>query len=705
METEAAEWRICAKRGEFKAIGDRFGVGPIVARVLRNRDLETDEEIEKYLYGGMDDMYDPMLMKDMDKACSIMSSKLLLRKSIRVVGDYDCDGVTSSYILVDGLRSIAGRLERIKSDDEVPMSDIRKMVEDRISYDIPHRVADGYGINVRIVEKAAADGVDTIITCDNGIAAVEAIKRAKELGMTFIVTDHHLPNGLPPADAVIDPHCPGDRYPFKDICGAVVAYKFIQALHADMQMSFPYERYLDIAAIGTVVDVMPLKDENRIIVKEGLRLAARTRNMGLRALMDAASLNLERGVSSANAGFVIGPVINTQGRLYSAKGALRLLLSERSERYGYDEDGRVIVKNPGNGETAACMTTGSMAETSGLTLTDSAAADAASGKAVTGSTAADAASGEAVTDSAAADGTAVKSAPRIRTMESDDAHIPYDATVEEMAAQMVLDNNIRKEITSHFDESQISGVDDDVIVVYVEGLDESLAGLVAGTIKERLYRPTIVFTDSGNPDKSDIYKGSGRSVEGYDMFEHINRHRDMLAAFGGHALAAGMSIEKSKLDEFRNVLNADLRQEFESGELSRSILKPVVMIDVAAPLKWMTSVPQVKALMSLEPFGTANPSPLFAQANLEITGVRLLGEGKLMLIYVTDEEGKRFTLKKFKPEFFESDIKKWFGDTVYDKILKGVSTGVKLDIAYETTLNTYYANESVDFMVKYYQPS
>lgn len=577
-----ADWRIYSKRADFNAIANRFNIDPVVARVIRNRDVESEEEIERFLYGTLDDCHDGNLMKDMDKGVSIISEKIDAGESIRIVGDYDVDGVTSTYILYDAIRCLGGK----------------------VSYDIPHRITDGYGINVRIIEQAASDEVDTIITCDNGIAAFDAVTRAKELGLTIVVTDHHeIQEMIPDADAVIDPHQEGDAYPYKAICGAEVAYKFIRCLYKYRGQELEDRKYIDFVALATYCDVMPLLDENRIYVREGMKKIAETDNRGLAALVRQCSLE-GASITGYHLGFVLGPCINTAGRIGSAKEALLLFLEE---------------------DEAACAS----------------------------------------------------KALALKIGNDDRKRITEEGTA--LAIETVLREGYDK---------------DQVIVLYLNGVHESLAGIIAGKIKEHFYRPTIVFTDSENEE---LLKGSGRSIEDYNLFEKLSEVKDILYKFGGHKLAAGLTIQRDELDKLREELN-------NRADLNEQQLTPKLMIDVPMPLRYV-NMGLIAQLDSLEPFGTANPRPLFAEAGLKVNGLYIYGKrGNVMNISVTDSRGGRFMVMTFDPEGVIEDIKKWFTEEVCDKMLKGAYTGVMLDIAYQPQINEYRGERNIQFLLKNMRP-
>ncbi|MBO4864411.1 MAG: single-stranded-DNA-specific exonuclease RecJ [Eubacterium sp.] len=575
------DWRIYAKTADFKALSARYGIDPVVARVIRNRDIETDKDYESYLFGTLDFTHDPGLMLDMELGVDIIMSSIEDGENIRVVGDYDVDGVMSSYILYDGLMKAGAN----------------------VSVDIPHRINDGYGINERIIDKAYNDGIHTIITCDNGIAAVNAINKAVSLGITVVVTDHHEPQEeLPEADAIIDPHQVGDGYPYKDICGAVVAYKFISLLYQTMGLEFAPDTYIEEVALATVCDVMPLINENRIFVREGLKALEKTENIGLKALIEAAGLS-GKSFSSYTLGFVLGPCINAAGRLGDAMNALAL-----------------------------------------LTETD-----------------------------------------------------PKKAL--ERATILKDLNDSRKLMTEEGEEralNQMGDSIDDVLVVYVSNLHESLAGIVAGRIKERFYRPTIVFTDTEG-DKS-ILKGSGRSIDAYNMFEKINAHKDLLVKFGGHPLAAGLSLKKENLDELRRVLN-------EEAGLSETDKIPKLMIDVPMPMSYVT-MNLAEQLASLEPFGKGNEYPLFAEKDMEILGYRIYGQtGNVMKLKLRSTRGSVHEVIYFRPDEFEKNINEWFTPEECDKMLRGIATGRKLFVAYEVSINEFNGTRSVQFQMKAYEPA
>ena len=524
-------WMVQTKRADFNGLAERLGVSPVSVRIMRNRGLETEEEMRKYLYGTLDELYDGSLMKDMGKAVKILTEKFKAGKKIRIIGDYDIDGVCATYLLLTGLRRAAGN---VNTEDQSGML---------IDYEIPDRIKDGYGINESIIRQAAADGVDTIITCDNGISAWKEIALAKEFGMTVIVTDHHeVPvdeNGnqnVPMADAVVNPKQADDTYPFPEICGAVVAYKLIRELYRAAGIpEREWKELLEFAAIATVGDVMKLKDENRIIVKFGLRRMAVTKNLGLRKLAEKCGLDIT-ALSAYHIGFVIGPCLNAGGRLQTAKLALRLLLSQ-------DE-----------------------------------------------------------------------------------------AEADRMAEELKALNDLRKDMTKQGEDEAIQQVeklyaDDKVLVVYLPECHESLAGIIAGRVRERFNKPAIVLTRG-----EEMVKGSGRSIEQYHMYQGLVKVADLLPKFGGHPMAAGLSIEEKDIEEFRRRLNAD-------AELTEEDFIPKIWIDVPMPLEYV-SEELVEELKQLEPYGQGNEKPLFAQKNLYIRNMRVLGKTKnLVKMNLVTENG------------------------------------------------------------------
>ena len=579
-----AVWKVHGKWADFNALGKEFNIDPVVARVIRNRGYETFDEFRKYLDGDIEKQHDGALMADMDKGCKIIIDKINQGKSIRIISDYDVDGVMSNYILLEGLLSLGAD----------------------VSFEIPDRMTDGYGINERIIRDAYADNVDTLITCDNGIGAFDAVKLAKELGMTVVVTDHHEPplvdggRCFAPADAVIDPKRPDCKYPFKEICGACVAYKFIKHMYKLLEKPWEENWLIEMLGIATVCDVMPLVDENRAFVNRALMLMKNTANNGLRALLKVHELEKKK-ISSYTFGFVIGPCINASGRLDSAKKGLELLLA-KDEKTALD-----------------------MAE------------------------------------------------------ELKEINIARKAMTEQGKLQAM-----------ELVETQY--MDDTVLVVYMPELHESLAGIVAGRLKEKYNKPTLVFTTAENG----MIKGSGRSIEAYNMFEKLSEHKELFAKMGGHPMAAGFSIEPDKLDILRERLNA-------THGLSDEDLIPVVMIDVAMPFDYI-SPKLVNELDLLEPFGTGNPKPVFAQANLRVKRAKLIGEeNQYIKLWLMNEAGRTIEAIDFDSKSFIDSIKMWFTDEECDKMIKGLPNKVMLDITYYPEINEYNGMTSVQLKLTRYK--
>ena len=569
------------KRADFNGLAKELGVSPVSVRIMRNRGMETKEAMERYLYGTLDGLYDGGRMKNMGEAVAVLIKKLREEKRIRIIGDYDIDGVCASYLLLTGLR----RAERELGKGTGPAGSTR------IDYEIPDRVRDGYGINEAIIRQAAADGVDTLVTCDNGIAAAKEISLAKELGMTVVVTDHHeVPveeerQVLPPADVVVDPKQEGETYPFREICGAVVAYKLVEKLYeASGVHREEWRELLEFAAIATVGDVMRLQDENRILVKYGLKQMARTRNLGLRKLVEKTGLDIT-DLSAYHIGFVIGPCLNAGGRLQTAKAALRLFLSE-------DE-----------------------------------------------------------------------------------------AEAERLAEGLKELNDIRKDMTKKGEDEAIAQVEerymgDKVLVVFLPDCHESLAGIIAGRVREHFHKPSIVLTRSG-----DMVKGSGRSIEPYHMFRELTKVRDLLPKFGGHPMAAGLSIKEEDVPEFRKRLN-------ENAELTEDDFIPRVWIDVPMPLEYVTEG-LVEELKRLEPFGQGNEKPLFAQKGLMIRSLRVLGKNRnvVKLGLVTDTGLSMDGLL--------------FGDG--DAFQKELAGKDRIDIVYYPDINEYNGNRTLQAVIRNYK--
>ena len=571
-----AEWRMYTKKADFNALGARFGISPVVARVMVNRGIDTEAAMEEYLHAGLEKTHDPALMKDVEKAALIMKEKIESGRKIRIISDYDVDGVMSNYVLYDGLKTAGAD----------------------VSYEIPDRILDGYGVNERMISDAHTDGVDTIITCDNGIAAFQAVELAKSFGMTVIVTDHHeVPyetdeSGerhykIVPADAVVDIKQPDCGYPFKEICGAVVAYKFIRVLYRQMGIAWKDDRkYVEFLAIATVCDVMSLTDENRIYVREGLKLLPRTENVGLKALMRCNSLE-GKVLSGYHLGFVLGPCINATGRLKSAQEGLSLLLE---------------------------------------------------------------------TDEAAA----LKKADEVVKLNVSRKTLTIEGTA--LALEQV--------------ENDLKG--DNVLVVYLPKLHESLAGIVAGRVREAFYKPVFVVTEGENG----MLKGSGRSIEGYHMYDALTEVSDVLDKFGGHELAAGFSLKKENLEAFKRELNT--REHLTAKELT-----PVKYIDVPMPTSY-ANIAICEQLEALAPFGKGNEKPLFGELRLNIRRISLFGnEGQYARITFKNENGLDAEGVDFDSVSLVRKLTEWFGKETADKILSGLPNESRVDILYYPEINEF----------------
>lgn len=527
------EWRVYSKKADFKSVGEHFGVDQVIARIIRNRDVCEENDIDMFLNGDISKLHDPMLMKDMEKAVDIMIKAVADNMRIRIIGDYDIDGICSIYILFKGLKKIGADVD----------------------YDIPDRIADGYGINENLIKKAYDDGVKLIITCDNGIAAVSQIEYAKTLGMTVVVTDHHdvqyeEKDGvreylIPPADAVVDPKQPDCEYPFKCLCGSGIAYKYICVLYRRFAINDECRKdLLEMAAFATVGDIVDLLDENRIIVKEGLKLIQRTKNIGLNHLINLCGIEKSK-IRAYHIGFVLGPCLNASGRLDSAKRALRMLLTSDSEE--------------------AFVLAGDLKE------------------------------------------------------------------LNEERKQLTLE--AVEEAVTIIENSSLS--DDRVLVLFLPDCHESIAGIVAGRIRERYYKPTIVLTRT-----EDGAKGSARSTEQYNIFEKLLECKDLLTKFGGHPMAAGLSLKEENVNPLRKRLNV------QCGLTDADMIEKI-WIDVPMPLDYV-NLPLIRQMDKLEPFGKANPKPVFADKNLKPAFVTSMGKsGQFTKLTLVKENGFRINAVGF----------------------------------------------------------
>lgn len=583
-------WVLLRKGADFQHISEKFHITPRMASLIRNREIVGDENIEKYLHGTISDLYDGMLMKDMDKAVSVLAEKINEKKKIRIIGDYDIDGIQATYILLEGLEFLGARVDS----------------------DIPDRMKDGYGLNQNLIDRAIDDGIDTIVTCDNGIAARDEIAYAKSVGMTIVVTDHHeVPyveeEGvrsylLPEADAVVDPKRVDCAYPFKGLCGAAVAYKLVEALIESLgKDSDEVDYLLENVAIATVGDVMDLVDENRIFVKQGLEMLKTTKNIGLKALIQCTGIN-EDAITSYHIGFVLGPCMNASGRLDTAKRALELLRAQTTKE-----------------------------------------ADVLAGDL------------KALNDSR-----------------------------KDMTAVAVEDALIQVETT------EIKN--DDVLVIYLPNCHESLAGIVAGRVREKYYKPVFVLTKGETG-----LKGSGRSIETWHMYEGLNRCSHLLTKYGGHALAAGLSLEEKNLEAFRREMNQY------SGLVEEDLIEKVC-IDMVLPFE-VISEAFVEELHVLEPFGKGNIKPVFAERQIRVLSARVLGKNQNVLkMKVKNTAGKEMDAMYFGdiPEFLEY-VKNKFGMMEYERMMSGKESAVEMSFIYYPDVNEYRGIKNLQIIVQKYK--
>ena len=583
-------WVLLRKGADFQHISEKFHISPRVASLIRNRDVIGDDAIEKYLNGTIADLYDGMLMKDMDKAVAVLGEKIKENAKIRIIGDYDIDGIQSTYILLEGFRMLGADVDS----------------------DIPDRMKDGYGLNRNLIDRALEADVDTIITCDNGIAAAEEIAYAKSMGMTIVVTDHHevpyteIGAGrryiLPEADAVVDPKQEDCTYPFKGLCGAAVAYKLVEALMEAMGKDAEDADYLmENVAIATIGDVMDLVDENRIFVKQGLDMLKRTENLGLKALMGCTGVNVDK-LSPYHIGFVIGPCMNASGRLDTAKRALELLEAKK------------------------------VAE-----------ADLLAGDL------------KALNDSR-----------------------------KDMTAQAVEEAFIQVE------NSELK--DADVLVVYLPECHESLAGIVAGRIREKYYRPVFVLTKG-----AEGLKGSGRSIETWLMYEGLNRVKHLLSKFGGHKMAAGLSMPEENLEQFRKEIN-------EKSGITPEDLNEKIAIDMQLPFECVNEK-FIGELAVLEPFGKGNARPVFAERQVQVESARILGKNKNVLkLQVKDLHGTRMDAMYFGDvNTFVEYVREKFGDIACECLLRGHGHGIVMAFTYYPDINEYQGVRTPQIVIQNYK--
>lgn len=604
-----AKWMVSAKKADFNEIGKRFQIDPVIARIIRNRDIIETEDIALFLQGNLSNLHEPRLLHDMDKAVLFMLTKIEEKARIRIIGDYDIDGICATYILLRGMSICGGVVDTV----------------------IPHRIKDGYGLNDALIQEAYEDGIDTIITCDNGIAAADQIAYAKELGMSVVVTDHHeVPYELtkegkkreilPPADAIIDPKQEACHYPYEGICGAVVAYKFVQVLleeyenrvledksklqnkdsHFIQNRQELLKELLEFAAFATVGDVMELLDENRILVKYGLEQMVHTQNLGLRALLEVNDLQ-GKPLSSYHIGFVLGPCLNATGRLDTAQKALQLLKCEK-----WDE--------------------------------------------------------------------AVMLAGELKALNDSRKEMTKQGTMQ--AIELIEQGGCDK---------------DKVLVLYLPDCHESLAGIIAGRVKEKYHKPVFVLTKG-----EEGVKGSGRSIEGYHMYEQMSACKQLFTRYGGHKMAAGLSMPEENVDEFRRILN-------QNCGLTEEDFEEKILIDVPMPLSYV-NLDFVRQLKVLEPFGNGNAKPVFAQKKVRLLQGRILGKNANVGKYkIMDEQGLTYDM------IFFGDLDNWhdyllnnFGEAEKERLYHTGGCHIVIQMIYYPDINAYQGRESLQIVMQDY---
>ena len=581
------KWIEIRKGGNFMEMAKKYGIDPLIARIIRNRDIIDEKEITEYLYGGKEALHNPHLLKDVDKAAGIIAEGIAEKKAMRIIGDYDIDGVNATYILLDGIRRCGGNVDAA----------------------IPDRMKDGYGINEHLIEQALSDGKELLITCDNGIAAINEINFAKEKGMTVVVTDHHeIPYHNTEqgkeflrsnADAIVNPKQADCPYPCKGICGAVVAWKLVQVLYE--RMDIPVEEadiFIENAGFATVGDVMDLTGENRILVKLGLKALEHTKNPGMKALIAKNKLS-DKPLSAYHIGFVLGPCINASGRLDTAKRSLELLL-ERDE---------------------------------------------------------------------------VKASA--------------------LAGELVELNESRKYMTQQETQKALEQIEkegrekDKVLVVYLPECHESLAGIIAGRIREAYQRPVFVL-----PRGEEGVKGSGRSIEAYSMFDKMTEVAELFTKYGGHPMAAGLSMREEDIDKLREQLN-------QKAELSEEDMAEVVRLDAVLPMSYFT-VDTIRQLSVLEPCGKSNTKPVFADRNIKVTRASIVGVNRNVLkLHLLDSKGNPVAGVYFgEVEKFLTFLSEKFGSEEVDAAMHGKENSIQFAAVYEPAVDTYSGRESVQAIIR-----
>ncbi len=587
------KWLVAAKKADFQEWSRKFNIDPVLARIIRNRDVTEEEDVNKFLFGTLKDCHSPWLLHGMEEAVTLLLEQIQKQSYIRVIGDYDVDGICSSYILTYGLQNQGAKVDTA----------------------IPHRMKDGYGLNEHLIQEAYEAGVNCIVTCDNGISAQAQVKMAKELGMQVIITDHHeVPfeervDGrheiLPSADVIVNPKQANCNYPFKNICGAVVAYKVICALNEKsgyQERQKVLTELLPFAAMATICDVMELKDENRILVKEGLKQIQYTANWGLRALLEVNNIEPAK-VNAYHLGFVIGPCLNATGRLDTAHRALELLQSKTKAE-------------------------------------------------------------------------AMVAATELKELNDSRKNLTLSG-VEEAEKQI--------------QEQKL--LEDKVMVVYLPQVHESLAGIIAGRIREKYHHPVFVLTNG-----EEGIKGSGRSIEAYHMYDSLIQVKEQFSKFGGHKLAAGLSLQRSDVEAFRKAIN-------EAATLTDEDFVPVVHIDVPMPLEY-AGLELAKQLQQLEPFGVGNPKPLFAQKDVEFIGAKRIGAAGnyarfIVQISCNGAENREELMYFGDVEKFCEFLNQKYGENSAEELFAGKAR-FQVSITYQTGINSYRGRESIQFIMQNY---
>ena len=577
------KWYLQTKKADFNNIAEKYNISPIVSRIIRNRDIVDDSDINNYLNGTIDELNSPWLFKDMDKAVDILKIKISQENKIRIICDYDVDGICSGFILHQCLLNLGANVDIV----------------------IPHRIKDGYGFNERLIKEASEDCVDTILTCDNGIAAIDQVKYAKELGMTVVITDHHEvvykeENGerkyiLPDADAVVNHKQKDCGYPFKELCGAMVAYQLMSALYDLMSEGSMYiKKMLPYAAMATVCDVVELQGENRIVVKEGIKMLKTCNDVGINALIEQCNIN-KNAIDSYHFGFIIGPCLNASGRLETAKIAIKLLEEQNKEA-------------------------------------------------------------------------AKELAEKLRKLNEERKEMTENGTIK---ATEMAENS-----------------DNKVLVIYLKDCHESVAGIIAGRVREKFNKPTIVLTDA-----EDGVKGSGRSIEEYNMYEELSKVREVFTKFGGHKMAAGVSLKQENIENLRKKLN-------ENCNLTEEDLYLKVWIDMQLPLEYVT-IELIDQLTLLAPFGKGNEKPVFAEKNLKIRKMQILGKkGNVIRLDIENSNGYRMTAMLFSRVMeFMSFVKEKFGQEEINKALVGQKNDIEIMVTYYPKINEYNGNTQIQIII------